>query len=299
VLSPLFILFYIVTWVIAKIPSKVIYVISDLSYVIVYYIVKYRRDVVRSNLAKSFPSKPINEIKAIERRFYRHFTDLFFENIFLLHASTKRALRRCRFNNLEVFEKLHAEGNSAVVALGHYGNWELLSLMSSQVKHAPLGVYKPLANKRFGDMIGSARKRFGGIPVAMKDTLRTLVYYKKKEIPFLLALIADQKPASAESHYWTTFLNQDTAFFTGVEKIAHKFNIPVYFCHMDKVSRGKYEVNFKLIAQVPSECKPFDITNRYIDEMQRIIETKPELWLWSHRRWKRKRSKVTKNQIAL
>jgi KDO2-lipid IV(A) lauroyltransferase len=285
----LFSIFYGFTWLIAQIPSKAIYVISDFTYIMVYHVARYRKAVVRNNLTISFPEKSISEIKIIEKKFYSHLCDLIYENIFLLHASRERALRRCKFSNLDILEKYYAQGKSAVMATGHYGNWELFALMGDTTKHIPVGIFKPLANKRFEKLMNDARERFGGVPVAMKDTLRAVINYKREGIPILLGLISDQTPAKSDIRYWTTFLNHDTPVFLGVEKIAEKFDMPVFFTSMRKTKRGKYEVYFKLLTENPKDLKPYELTEMHVRELEKIIRDKPEYWLWSHRRWKRKR----------
>jgi KDO2-lipid IV(A) lauroyltransferase len=288
----IFFFIYCSTWLIAQIPSKTIYRFSDFTYLIVYHIVGYRRKVVRTNLINSFPEKSEDELIAIEKKFYIHFCDLFFENIFLLHASRERALRRCQFHNLDLFEKLYAEGKSAVLATGHYGNWELYALMGATLNHIPLGIYKPLSNKRFEKLMNAARERFGGVPVAMKDTIRALSQHIKENKPALLGLISDQTPAAGDIRYWTQFLNQDTPVFLGVEKISQKYDLPVFFCRMYKLKRGKYEVYFSLLTEKPNETKPYEITEMHVKALENLIIEKPEYWLWSHRRWKRKRIKT-------
>lgn len=285
----LYFLFYGTTWLIAQIPSKTIFRLSDIAYFFVYHFVRYRRKVVRDNLLHSFPEKTIEEIKTIERKFYSHFCDLFFENLFLLHASRERALRKCRFKNLEEFEKLYDQGRSAVLAAGHYGNWELYALMGAKLRHTPLGIYKPLSNKRFERLINAARERFGGVPVPMRDTLKVLNEYLNQEKPALLGLISDQTPMSRDIRFWTTFLNQETPIYLGVEKISQKYDLPVFFCSMTKLRRGKYEVSFDLITDKPRETKPNEITQLHVRYLEDLIRRQPEYWLWSHRRWKRKK----------
>lgn len=284
-----FSIFYGFTWLIAQIPSRVIYALSDFSYVVVYHLIRYRRAVVRKNLKNSFPEKSFKEIKEIETKFFHHFCDLFYENIILLHASRKRALKRCEFRNIEIFEDYYNQGKSVILCTGHYGNWELFALMGHTTKHKMVGIFKPLTNKRFEKLMNDARERFGGIPVAMIDTLRAVIDYKSKRVPIILGLISDQTPAKKDIKYWTKFLNQDTPVFLGVEKIAEKFDMPVVFCYMDKVKRGKYEVVFKPLTNNPKSHNPYEITELHVKELEKVIREKPEYWLWSHRRWKRKR----------
>lgn len=286
--APSFALFYAFTWLIAQLPSKTINVFSDILRFFIYRVFRYRVKVVRENLRNSFPEKSVQELVNIEQKFYVHLCDLIFENFFLLHASRERAMRRCRFVDIEQFEKLHAHGRSAILATGHYGNWELFALMGARIKHYPLGVYKPLNDKRFEGLLNKARERFGGVPVPMYDTLRVLIQYMNSDKPALLGLVTDQTPPAADIKYWTNFLNQQTPVFLGVEKIAQKLDLPVYFCSMNKVKRGKYEVRFTLLTDKPKECKPYEITEMHVKALEELIRKHPEFWLWSHRRWKHK-----------
>ena len=284
----LFILFYGFTWLIAQVPLVIIHRFSEFTYLIMYYLVRYRRKVVRKNLFNSFPNKTTKEIKRIEKKFYLHLCDLIFENFFLLHASHKRATKRCNFKNPEIFNQLYEQQKSGILVSGHYGNWELYALIGGHVKHTAIGVYKPLTDKRTERMMNKARIRFGSAITPVHKTLRSIVDYKKRNDPFLIGLVADQTPPSREIHYWTRFLNQDTAVYLGIEKIAQKFDLPVYFCNMKKIKRGKYEVEFTLITSKPTELAPYEITNMHTRLLEEQIIKEPEYWLWSHRRWKRK-----------
>lgn len=290
----LFGLFYGFTWLVAQIPNRVIFLLSNLTYALIYHAVGYRRKVVRANLINSFPNKNITEIIGIEKKYYRHLCDLFFENFYLLHARRQKAVKRCRFNNLEIFHELYAQGKSAILVSGHYGNWELFGLIGNQVQHASLGVYKPLSNKNFEVMMNNTRKRFGGTPVPMKDTLRAIVECNQKGEPFLLGLVGDQTPPSKRIQYWTKFLNQDTPVYLGIEKIAQKFNLPVYFCNMQKIRRGYYQVDFELLTDNPCSLKEYELTELHTRRLEQQIIEKPEYWLWSHRRWKHKPKSTSK-----
>jgi KDO2-lipid IV(A) lauroyltransferase len=285
-----FYLFYGFSWLIARLPSRVIYILSDLVAFFLYHITQYRRDVVRKNLTNSFPHKPLIEIVTIEKRFYKHFTDLFFESIIITHASKNRVLKMCKFVNPEILDPFYQQRKSVILALGHYGNWELMSLIGVHIKHIALGIYKPLVDKRFERMINNSRKRFGGVPVSMQDAFRTTISRVRAGDVVLVGLISDQTPASGEIRYWTQFLNQDTPVFLGVEKISEKLDCPVLFSRMDKVSRGRYQVTFSILCTEPKAFAPYEITNMHVRALEEQIKECPEYWLWSHRRWKRKRN---------
>jgi len=292
--------FYIFTWLIAQLPIKGMFVISNIARFLTYYVVRYRRKTVAFNLKNSFPEKTEKELKRIEKAFYKHFCDMFLEVSYLFHANEKKLSKMCTFTNLNILNKYYSEGKSVVIALGHYSNWEFLSFISSQMNHTLLGIYRPVTNKRFEFFINKSRARFGAVPVPKQDAFRTALEYNKNGELFFLCLIADQSPAHVEINYWTKFLNQDTPVFLGVEKIAIKTNQPVLFCKMQKVARGKYEVEFILLCDNPKETKPFEITELHVRTLEKIIQDKPEYWLWSHRRWKYQRvdNKIVKQKIS-
>lgn len=282
----LFYLFFIATRLIASLPLKGIHIISDIAYFFTYYIFRYRRKTVEVNLRNSFPEKSPIERKKIERAFYKHFSDLFWENIYMFHARKEDVIKMCKFNNIEILKKYYPLGKSVIIATGHYSNWELFCLFAHYLDHKVIGIYKPVENKKFEGFINNFRERFGAIAVPMHDAFRTVISYNQQGQLFFLGLISDQTPARSEIHYWTTFLNQDTPVFLGVEKIAVKTNQPVFFCKMRKVARGKYEVDIDLLCENPKETKPFEITEMHVRALERLIYEAPEYWLWSHRRWK-------------
>lgn len=295
-----FFLFYFITRLIAFLPLRGMFVIADFSRFFTYYVVRYRRKTVAYNLKNSFPNKTPKELKKIEKAYYKHFSDLFIEIIYMLHASKRKADKICKFNNLDLIKKYYDEGRSVIVATGHYGNWEILNLIAYYAKHDVIGVYKPIQNKKFEEFINNSRERFGAIAVPMHDAFRTVLSYNQQGKLFFLGLVADQTPAKSEIRYWTTFLNQDTPVFLGVEKIAIKTNQPVFFCNMRKVSRGKYVIDFELLCDKPQETKPYEITEMHVRALEKLINEAPENWLWSHRRWKFKRidGKIVRQKVG-
>ncbi|RPH33622.1 MAG: hypothetical protein EHM93_03940 [Bacteroidales bacterium] len=287
--SILFYAFYIFSWLIAQLPLKGILFLSKITYHISYYIIGYRLKTVRYNLKNSFPEKPEIELKRIEKAFYKHFNDLLFETFYLLHTNKENAIKMFKFKNIEILQKYYPLGKSVIIATGHYGNWEGLNLFGYYLDHKVIGVYKPLANKRFETFLNNFREKYGAIAVPMPDTFRTVMSYHQQHKPFFLGLISDQTPAQADIRYWTNFLNQDTPIFLGVEKIAVKIDQPVFFCSMRKVKRGRYEIEIELLCENPKDTKPFEITEMQVRALERLIHETPEYWLWSHRRWKYKR----------
>jgi len=287
-----FYIFYGINYLITLLPLPVLYLSSDFFYLILYYIAGYRRKVVATNLRNSFPEKSEAERKIIERRFYRHISDLFVEALKATHLSPKQISKRFKVRDWTLAERLCREGKDAIFVCSHYNNWEWASSLTITSPYTGFTVYKPLKNKYFDRFIFNLRTKYGVIASPMQRILRDLVTFRKKNIRTGTAFIADQTPPLNENVYWTTFLNQDTDFYRGAEKVAIMLDMPVIYLNVIKVKRGYYEVEIKLITEHPREEKPDFITARTVEILEEIIRDKPEYWLWSHRRWKHKKPVV-------
>lgn len=277
---------------ISLLPFWVLYRLSDLAFVLIYFVLGYRKKVVSQNLRNSFPEKSEAELARIRRKFYRFFCDLMVETLKGLTISPKRLQRRIQFKSTAVFQKYYDQDQSVLIAMGHWGNWELGGLMFAlQRLHTLYAIYHPLNNRYFDGLMIRLRTRMGGKVLAMNDTLRGMIRNKKEVTA--TAFIADQTPSSTAS-YWLPFLNQDTLFFTGTGKIAHKFKYPVVYAGVKRVKRGRYEIHLEDLVPIPGEMEPEVIVQRFANRLEQDIQEQPEIWLWSHRRWKRKRN--TNNQ---
>lgn len=286
--------FYIIlSWLLAHSPRFIFYGIADFIYFILYRILKYRKKVVLDNLRNSFPEKSDDEIKDIAKKFYHHLSDIFIENIAITRMSKKRFLSMVSIKNISLLEYLYYKNKSAVGIIGHYANWEVLTVVGLFTDYKILSVYKPLSNKFFDKEFYNMRKRFGEVPVSMQDTFRVVLKYHREKKLSILGLISDQRPQKPSGNYWTHFLNQEACVFLGPEKIAKKFNSAVFFTHIDKAKRGKYTIEFELLFEDPSECKEYEITEAHVRILENKIKEKPEYWLWSHKRWKHKRDPET------
>jgi KDO2-lipid IV(A) lauroyltransferase len=268
-------------------PMPVLYVIADFFIWLARDVIQYRKRVIRENLKNSFPDKSEQELINIERDYYQHMIDVFIETFKALTMSKKEMMRRVTFENLQEITQYFDKGRSVILVLGHYGNWEWGGF--SFTYHSPEQtntLYHPLRNPFFDWLTYKIRARCGVDLIPMQNTMRHLVATRNKIS--LTAFIADQSP-SHQNAYWTKFLNQDTAFFTGAEKIAEKFNYPVVHATINKTKRGYYHVRFKTISAVPKQESENYITETFVRMLEEDIITKPHLWLWSHRRWKHKR----------
>lgn len=279
---------YPLSCLIGWLPYKVQFLLSDVIRWVLRYVVRYRLDVVRENLKNSFPEKSEQELREIEKRFYNHLADVFLETMSVSSVSKRAIKRRMEFVNLEGIER-QTEGVSWIAAMAHYGSWEYAVNYSLFTKHdAVLAVYRPLSDKGFDMYFHKVRSRFGAQTVAMNDIAREIIRCQRMQSHVAVALIADQTPPRNETHPWFVFLNQKTQFFMGTEKIALKLGLPVAFLHIDKVKRGYYKAWFEVIYDGKEQVEEYEITRRYITKLEEMIRQRPELWMWSHKRWKHK-----------
>lgn len=276
---------------ISILPFWFLYRVSDFLNFILFTVFSYREEVIRTNLKNSFPEKSEQELKIIHKKFNQFFCDLMVETIKTLTISPKEAIKRCHFKNLDLLDKLYAEKKKIIFAMGHYGNWELGGAGSSQHPYQLYVIYKPLSNKYFNDLIIKMRTRLKTKLIPMKDTFKTMVAARNNDEISATAFIADQT-GSPENSYWTTFLNQDTAVFWGTEIIASKLNYPVVLLSIDRVKRGYYEMDTDLLFENPRDTEKGEISEVFTKKLEEIIIKKPELWLWSHKRWKHKKPKA-------
>ncbi len=282
-------IFYGINWIFTLLPFKVLYFFSDLLYLVLYYIVSYRRDVVAINLRNSFPEKTEEELKTIEKKFYRHLADIIIETFKLTHMSVREQNKRFTYTNLAIIDKLRDEKRDIIAVLGHYNNWEWPTLLPYYLKYKIIIIFKPLQNKHFNDFINRQRSKFGIVLTPTSQVIREIINYKKNNVNTLSVFLSDQIPARGDIKYWTTFLNQDTAVFTGAGKIASKYDMAIVFFHIQKVKRGHYNLDIELLHDHTAGLSEVVITESHVRRLEEIIKEKPEYWIWSHRRWKHKK----------
>lgn len=268
-------------------PDALLYgVVGSFIYLVLYRVAGYRVGVVRQNLAKSFPQKDARERRDIERKFYRHLSDVFVDTIRLATIRRSKLLRRMAYTDSAEVECVTA-GRNWLSAMSHFGSWELTVGYSLLTDHRVFAVYRPLHNATVDRYYRWARGRFGTEPVAMNDVFRKVLDASRPgQGNFTVAMIADQTPPKHEIKHWYRFLGQDTAFFSGTEKVALKLKMPVYFTYIRQPRRRYYEAEFRMIYDGVEELSDFELTERYVRWLEEMIEETPHLWMWSHRRWK-------------
>lgn len=275
----------------ARLPFAVIYGLSDITFVLLYYVVRYRRKVVDDNLKSSFPEKTDKERRQIARKFYRNFTDYIFETIKLLHISDKEMERRFTFGNTAVIDDFVSAGRSVAVYFSHCGNWEwapsvTLHTSTPGVKYCQ--VYRPLRNKVFDRLMLHVRCRFGSVSFQKSKVFRDLFRLKAKGTVTVTGFMSDQKPSHGDPTFVTMFLNRPTAFITGTETLATRLGMAAIYWDMERVSRGHYRIACRLLDDGTHQCRQGELTYKYSRMLEQTIRRNPSIWLWSHKRWKYK-----------
>ncbi|OCX52696.1 lauroyl acyltransferase [Mucilaginibacter sp. PPCGB 2223] len=274
-------------YLISLLPFWLLYLISDVIFLLLYYVAKYRRKVVADNLRNAFPKKTPAERDRIEKQYFKYLADLLVESVKLLTISQAAVAKRITISNKEIITNAFANGKSVIGVLGHYGNWELGALRFSLLFDEPrVIVYKPLNNKFFDSVFTNMRSRFGATLVSMRQTMRKLVELKNKRS--ITVMVGDQTPGGPEVNYFTSFLNQPTAVFLGVEKLAKLTDSVVVFCDVRVTKRGHYHCNFVQLFDQPKQTAEHEITDTHVQYLEQVIRQQPQYWLWSHRRWKHK-----------
>lgn len=275
---------------VAWLPLWVLYGLSDVFFVVMYYIVRYRRKMVRKNLRLVFPEASSQEIRRYERGFYRHLCDVFIEAVKLLHFSDEQARRRIQVEGAELIDEAARRGKSAVVMLGHYGNWEWVPAVTGHIKEPVVAcqIYHPLSNKIMDRVMLKIRSRFGSESIPMARTVRRLLEIERDGRRFMCGFIADQRPFTKALHHWTTFLGQDTPYVTGGETIGDHIGAEYFYLDVEKLRRGHYRLTYKKIEPL-TDGEEFPVTRAYLQKLEATIRRDPRFWLWSHNRWKRRR----------
>lgn len=277
---------YLPVYALSMLPFRVIFVLSDICYLLLYYVVGYRRKTVRTNLQHSFPEKSLKEVVNIEKAFYRHFTDLLFESAKLFTISEKSIRQRFRLTNPGLLKKYYQTHTSVIMYTAHLGNWEWLAALPLYLPHQVTTFYQPLSSPYFEELMKDSRQRFGAIAVASAQGYKKLVSLAAQNVCTATCIIGDQRPKRNSSMHWTTFLHQETAFLEGADRIARKSNQPVVFPLMTKVGRGRYTVEMVVLEEHPERVAPDAIIDAYAQALDTAINSQPWAWLWTHKRWK-------------
>ncbi len=270
-------------------PFPLLYGAAWVAYIVLYYFVAYRKDVVRNNLCMAFPDKSEREITVLGKKFYKQLTQTAFEIIKARRMSKDDFRKRIKLVNPELLEEYSNQyRDSVIITAIHQGNWEWMLHGATSILDIPIDpVFKPLHDKTTDKLIFDIRSQFGSRPLPMAESGKDILRRRKEFRLFIM--VADQSPTRHERGLWTTFMNGEAAFYLGTETIAKMTRFPVLFVQCRRVKRGYYEMEFHEIAKPPYDKASHEITERFVALAEMAIRSEPESWLWTNRRWKRDR----------
>ncbi len=284
-----FVLLAPVITAVSLLPFFLLYRVSDLLYVILYHLVKYRRDVVRYNLSVAFPEKTDSERKKIEKEFYRHLADIFVEMIKTFTIAQDKLNRHFYLKNPEILNEIYDRGQSVIVYGGHQGNWEWIFGVGKQLKHRPMAIYKKLSNPFFDKWVLQTRSRFHMDLIPTFLAKRYIQTQEQNGRKTAYGFLGDQNPLPHKAKLWLTFFGKEVPVLTGAEAIAKQYGIPIVFMEIKKLKRGYYEAELSLLTDKPGQNPEFEITREYFKRLENSIRKQPAYYYWIHRRFKHAR----------
>ena len=293
-------LVYPLMWFLSILPFKLFYLFSDLVFVIVYYVVGYRRKTVIDNLHLVFPQKSSEELKKIRKKFYRHMVDMFLEMVKSISIDNEELKKRFTFTNLEEIKKVRAMNKSIILACGHYASYEWMNaLQLYEPNYRGFGIYKKIKNKHFDKLVKDIRGRYNATLISTTKATKTITENEENGILGVYAMVADQSPKLSRSKVWTDFMGIQVPVFTGTEKLSRGLDMAVVYLHVEKVKRGYYRATFKTLSYKPEIEEPYAITRRYFDELEAQIKNAPEYYLWTHKRWKHRNESLPVDAVVV
>lgn len=284
-----FIIAFPFLWIISILPFRLFYWFSDFVYLILYYIIGYRKKTVRENLALAFPNLSAKERLVIEKKSYHHLCDMFLEMIKTMTISPEEMNKRFVITNLEVVKEYEKKGKSTILLASHYASWEWLLSLNEKTLFRGIGVYKKIANKYFDKLIRDIRSKYKAELVETKRAIPLIAENQEKGILSMYGLASDQSPKLNRAFHWDKFMGVEVPVHTGAEMLAKRYDLNVLFVKVKKVKRGFYEATFLPITDNPKSIPDFEITNVFLREVEKQILEAPEYYFWTHKRWKHKR----------
>ena len=281
-----YILIYPFLWFISMLPFRLLYAFSDGVYILIYYIIGYRRKVVKENLNLVFPEKSEQEINRITKAFYHHFCDMMLEAIKSLTISEREMKKRFTFSNVELLQNIENDNKNFALMCAHYGSWEWIFILQSYMKNKGYAVYKRLGNKYFDRLTKRVRAKYNSYLITTKETVTVLMKAKVNGNLVSCGFVSDQSPKIKNAVHWQVFMGIKVPVIIGTEVLVKKLDMAVVFFRVKRLKRGYYETTFETIAMNPKEFKNFKITDVFLKLVEKQIYEAPEYYLWTHKRWK-------------
>ena len=275
-----------ILFVVSRLPFPLFYKLSDFICFLLYRVFGYRKAVVRSNLKHAFPELKEAEYRIIEKKFYRHLCDLFLEIIKSMGMSKDQMLKRFKVKNIEVLTQFEKQNRSAFLLCGHYASWEWMMSLGYHMNHLGYGIYRPIKNPYFDNLIKEIRSRHDAYMIPQKTAAELIRQKEKKNERGVYGFASDQSPRPTPKSYWRPFMGINVPVYTGAERLARELNIPLVFGKIKRVKRGYYELEFKLITDQPKTTAVNEITNIYTEWLEEQIKEDPTQYFWTHKRFK-------------
>ena len=276
-------------WIISKLPFRLFYWFSDCIYILVYYIIGYRKKIVRNNISIALPHISEEKRFVIEKKFYHHMCDMFLEMIKTMSISTEEMKERFKITNIELLKEYEQKNKSIILLAAHYASWEWLLSINESTSFKCYGVYKKVNNKYFDAKVRAIRSKFKSILVTTDNTIALINDNEKNGVMSLYGLASDQSPQVHKTFHWQQFMGITVPVHTGAEMLAKRYDLEVVFAKVKKVKRGYYEATFVPIANNPKSIPDYEITDAYLKEVEQQILEAPEFYFWTHKRWKHRR----------
>lgn len=283
-----FVLLYPFIWIVSILPFRILYFISDILYLLIYYVIGYRKKVVLNNLKLAFPEKSEKELLKIRKKFYHHFVDVFMEMLKTFTVSKEAIYKRYKFTNIEMLIQLNKDNKSLILMGPHYANWEWIMSLDSFVDYKGYAAFKKIKNKYFNNLIIKSRAKFGTNMIETSKIVSEMLYNKQNNIQAAYGLLSDQSPQIGKTFYWREFFGVKVPVHTGAEILAKKYDMNLVFIDTKKIKRGYYETSFSLISNDSTKAKNYELTDIFLDKVEQKVREKPEFYFWTHNRFKHK-----------
>jgi KDO2-lipid IV(A) lauroyltransferase len=285
----LYLFLYPLLWFLSILPFRVLYLFSDFVYLIIYYIIGYRKKTVRENIALALPHLSEKERLVIEKKSYQHMCDMFLEMIKTMSISESEMNKRFQFVNLEIYKELEKEGKSIALMCAHYASYEWVISINNKINFKGYAIYKRINNKYFDKLVRDIRSKFKANLITTKETIPTIRENFKNNVLGIYGFASDQSPRISSAFHWNTFMGIEVPVHTGAEMLAKKYDMNVVFLKVEKVKRGYYQAQFQTLSENTSEVLNYEITDQFLKLVEQQIHEAPEYYLWTHKRWKHRR----------
>lgn len=285
----IYLFLYPIFWLISILPFRLLYLLSDCIFFLIYRVIKYRKRVVRTNIAMALPHLSVKERQEVERKFYSHMCDMFLEMVKTMSISRKEIEKRFKITNLDEYLELEKKDKSIALMCAHYASYEWVISMNYYTNYKGYGIYKKIANPHFDALVKKIRSRFKAYLITTKETISTIQENQRNGVLGLYGFASDQSPKSSTKAHWGTFMGIETPIHVGAELLAKRLDMTVVFLKTKKVKRGYYEATIELMTEDAKSIPNFEISEAFMKKVEQQIHEAPEFYLWTHKRWKHRR----------